>query len=113
MSKIDDLRKEIDQLSVQYLDAQDKVEELFVQYLDAQDKVEFLAKELEVKRAEFKQLDFSNALTDGRITICKPSIRKETKQAKKKKPLTISDVERLAAKLGLSHILEGLTTKKG
>jgi len=99
MSKVGDLRKEIDQL--------------FMQYLGAQDKVEELAKKLGVKRAEFKQLDFDNALHDKRLTICKPSIRKDTKKVKKAKPLTISDVERLAAKLGLSHILEGLTTKKG
>ena len=99
MSKVDDLRKDINTL--------------YIMYLDAQNKVKFLAEKLEVKREEFKQLDFDNALTDGRVTICKPSIRKETKQVKKKKPLTISDVERLAAKLGLSHILEGLTSKEG
>ena len=99
MSKVDDLRKDINTL--------------YIMYLDAQDKVKFLAEKLEVKREEFKQLDFDNALTDGRVTICKPSIRKETKQVKKKKPLTISDVEQLAAKLGLSHILEGLTSKEG
>ena len=99
MSKVDDLRKDINTL--------------YIMYLDAQNKVKFLAEKLEVKREEFKQLDFDNALTDGRVTICKPSIRKETKQVKKKKPLTISDVEQLAAKLGLSHILEGLTSKEG
>ena len=99
MSKVDDLRKDINTL--------------YIMYLDAQDKVKFLAEKLEVKREEFKQLDFDNALTDGRVTICKPSIRKETKQVKKKKPLTISNVEQLAAKLGLSHILEGLTSKEG
>jgi len=99
MSKVDDLRKDINTL--------------YIMYLDAQNKVKFLAEKLEVKREEFKQLDFDNALTDGRVTICKPSTRKETKQVKKKKPLTISDVEQLAAKLGLSHILEGLTSKEG
>ena len=99
MSKVDDLRKDINTL--------------YIMYLDAQNKVKFLTSQLEIKREEFKQLDFDNALTDGRVTICKPSIRKETKQVKKKKPLTISGVEQLAAKLGLSHILEGLTRKEG